>query len=81
MPPYDQVSLLAHELTHIEQFRDYGVLEFLKIYASDYINGRRAGLDHDAAYRNTRWERMAYWKGSLILRIINKRMCLSGGPV
>ena len=44
------VGLIAHELVHVEQWRELGVAKFLTRYLRDYLHGRRAGLDHWAAY-------------------------------
>ena len=46
-----RVGLIAHELVHVEQWRELGIGKFLNRYLSDYLHGRRAGLDHWAAYR------------------------------
>lgn len=47
----DDRPLVAHELVHVRQWREQGIVGFLRRYLADYIRGRRAGLDHDAAYR------------------------------
>lgn len=43
-------SLVAHELTHVRQFRRMGVATFFIRYVSDYLRGRTAGLSHFDAY-------------------------------
>ena len=43
-------ALIAHELVHVEQWRDAGRLRFLTRYLEAYLAGRRAGLPHRAAY-------------------------------
>lgn len=43
--------LVAHELVHVRQWREQGIIGFLRRYLADYLRGRRSGLDHDAAYR------------------------------
>jgi hypothetical protein len=45
------VGLVAHELVHVEQWRELGVVQFLRVYLRDYLRGRRAGMTHWAAYR------------------------------
>ncbi|MBP7929819.1 MAG: DUF4157 domain-containing protein [Acidimicrobiia bacterium] len=47
----DSFGLLAHELVHVEQWREMGAARFLTSYLSDYFRGRRQGLSHDEAYR------------------------------
>ena len=50
------VGLIAHELVHVEQWRELGVVRFLVRYLGDYVHGRRAGLGHWDAYRAIRFE-------------------------
>ena len=45
------LGLLAHELVHVEQWRELGVVRFLRVYLADYLRGRRAGMTHWVAYR------------------------------
>jgi len=52
-------SLLAHELTHVAQYRRYGVGGFLARYLLDYASARRNGLGHAEAYAGIRFEREA----------------------
>jgi len=54
-----RVGLIAHELVHVEQWRELGMLKFLMRYLVDYLRGRRAGLDHWAAYRAISFEEEA----------------------
>lgn len=54
-----RVGLIAHELVHVEQWRELGILKFLRRYLVDYLHGRRAGLDHWAAYRAISFEEEA----------------------
>lgn len=58
-PPDD---LVAHELVHVAQYARLGIIPFLAIYCFDYLRGRLSGLDHQAAYRATRFEAEAYNK-------------------
>jgi hypothetical protein len=44
-------ALMAHELTHVGQWRQQGPLGFLTRYLSDYLRARLRGLGHAAAYR------------------------------
>lgn len=44
-------GLIAHELVHVQQWRELGVLRFLRRYLVDYLRARRAGLRHWQAYR------------------------------
>lgn len=43
-------GLIAHELVHVEQWRDLGRLRFLTRYLAAYIASRRTGAAHRAAY-------------------------------
>ena len=48
--PYSLVRLLEHELVHVSQWQRLGMVGFLKRYLSDYLAGRRMGLNHHEAY-------------------------------
>ena len=43
--------LIVHELVHVRQWADLGVLRFLWRYISGYLSGRFTGLSHPEAYR------------------------------
>ena len=45
------VGLLAHELVHVQQWREFGAPRFLVRYLGAYIRGRARGLGHWDAYR------------------------------
>jgi hypothetical protein len=49
--PARLAALLVHELAHVEQWRRLGMRRFLARYVLDYLRNRRAGMDHDHAYR------------------------------
>ena len=60
-------ELLAHELVHVEQWRQHGAVGFLCSYVSDYVRLRILGCDHDTAYRNIGFEWAAYRSASRIV--------------
>ncbi len=43
--------LIIHELVHVRQWSDLGVLGFLSRYLGSYLRGRRNGLNHRDSYR------------------------------
>jgi len=43
--------LMRHEREHVRQWRELGVIGFLRSYLGAYFRGRRAGYSHKAAYR------------------------------
>ena len=43
-------GLLAHELVHVEQWREFGPVRFLWRYLSEYVRARLAGQRHWQAY-------------------------------
>ena len=43
--------LIIHELVHVRQWSDLGVLGFLRSYLGSYLRGRRNGLNHRDSYR------------------------------
>lgn len=45
------VALFHHELVHVRQWREQGVVGFLTAYLGAYFRGRFAGLGHWEAYR------------------------------
>lgn len=55
----DLGALIIHELVHVRQWQRLGAVRFVRAYLSDYLHARRSGLDHDAAYRNIRFEKEA----------------------
>jgi hypothetical protein len=52
-------ELLAHELTHVRQYRRYGMAAFLGRYVGEYLRSRLAGASHRDAYRGISFEREA----------------------
>jgi hypothetical protein len=44
------VDLIAHELVHVQQWRELGPLRFLIRYLGEYVKLRASGKDHWAAY-------------------------------
>lgn len=55
------ISLIAHELKHVEQFQRYGKRAFLSLYLQSYLFGVvQPGVGHDEAYRKIGFERVAF---------------------
>ncbi len=46
----DDVGLMAHELVHVQQWREHGTVVFLARYLSDYLLARLHGDPHWTAY-------------------------------
>lgn len=44
-------GLLAHELVHVQQWRELGAPRFLRRYFGAYVRGRADGFGHWDAYR------------------------------
>ena len=59
-------TLIAHELTHLEQYRRLGPVRHGIRYAADYLMGRRRGLRHWDAYRAIGLEREARYVAAVI---------------
>ncbi|HEV7485436.1 MAG TPA: DUF4157 domain-containing protein [Thermoanaerobaculia bacterium] len=53
-------ALLRHELVHVRQAGELGVLRFLWCYAAEYLRNRRRGMRHDDAYRAISFEAEAF---------------------
>jgi hypothetical protein len=45
-----QGILLVHELIHVRQWGELGVIRFIWRYLTAYISGRMRGRDHRSAY-------------------------------
>lgn len=54
--------LVAHELVHVRQWRDLGVLGFLTRYLGAYLRWRLRRYPHWAAYRRIPLEIEAEWE-------------------
>ena len=61
--------LLRHELVHVEQYRRYGVLGFLRRYLAAYLRWRLRGYGHWAAYRRIPLEASAEWRARRALGV------------
>lgn len=44
------VGLMAHELVHVQQWREHGAIGFLGRYLGEYLRARLRGQPHWAAY-------------------------------
>jgi len=44
-------TLIAHELVHVEQYRNHGMIKFLAVWLWEFLT---------KGYRNIRWEKEAY---------------------
>ena len=52
-------GLIAHELVHVEQWREWGATRFLARYLGDYVRLRFAGEPHWRAYAAISFEQEA----------------------
>jgi hypothetical protein len=50
--PAELGSLIVHELAHVQQWTELGVVRFLWQYVSGYLRGRLTSLSHQDAYRS-----------------------------
>lgn len=69
----DALALLAHELTHVAQYRRHGVTIFLGRYFREYLRQRIAGRSHAEAYRGISFEQEAYAAESEVRRSAARR--------
>ena len=65
----DRVELLRHEAVHVEQWRRYGVVGFLRRYVGDYLRLRWRGYGHRAAYLRIPFEVEAAWSSRPLLTV------------
>ena len=57
--PETLARLVRHELVHVRQWRELGMLRFLWRYLTEYIRGRLAGRSHVQSYLDISLEREA----------------------
>jgi hypothetical protein len=55
-------ELIRHEMVHVRQWRERGVLGFLQWYLGSYLGWRVRGYSHWAAYRRIPAEVEAAWE-------------------
>ena len=60
LPPAEMDVLLRHELVHVRQMEQLGVLVFLVRYLGEYLRNRFRRMGHDAAYRAISFEQEAF---------------------
>ena len=53
-------SVLHHELVHVRQMRDLGLIRFGWRYLREYVRNRLGGMSAADAYRNISFEREAF---------------------
>lgn len=53
--------LLRHELVHVAQFDEMGIVPFVASYTWQYLRWRARGYPHKGAYRRISYEVEAYW--------------------
>ena len=61
--------LLVHELEHVRQWREYGVVGFPARYVGSYLRWRSRGYPHWAAYRRIPAEIEAEWQARRRLEV------------
>lgn len=54
--------LLRHEAEHVRQYRERGLVGFLRAYLADYLRLRGRGWPHWSAYRRIGLEVEAEWR-------------------
>lgn len=63
-------ELLAHERVHVDQWRAFGTIGFLRRYVGGYLAARFQGYGHYGAYRRIPFEIEAVWKSRLMTQAI-----------
>ena len=56
----DVEPLIRHELVHVRQMGEVGVVRFLWTYARHYLRNRRRGMSHHDAYLSIPYEVEAF---------------------
>ena len=66
--PREQLSFLAHELTHVEQYHELGIIGFLRGYITEYRAHRHRGLSRIEAYRRISFEDQARSRSERVMK-------------
>jgi len=53
-------SLIRHELVHVRQMEELGLVRFIYRYVAEYLRHRCAGMSHEQAYRAISFEAEAF---------------------
>lgn len=53
-------EVIDHEMVHINQILEYGVVIFYYVYVTEYFRNRAKGMNSEEAYRNIPFEKEAY---------------------
>jgi hypothetical protein len=69
----DGIELVAHELTHVKQWRLKGQVGFASAYLSEYRKNRKAGMSEADAYTNISFEKEAAEYAANIKEAIRKQ--------
>jgi YD repeat-containing protein len=69
----DGIELIAHELTHVKQWRLNGQIGFAAAYLSEYRKNRKAGMSEADAYANISFEKQAAEYAANIKEAIRKQ--------
>jgi Domain of unknown function (DUF4157) len=66
----DDLEQMAHELTHVEQYRLHGMIGFLIDYFSSYRKLRKDGLEPEDAYKDNPMEQEGRRNASAIRKAV-----------
>ncbi|HSL59704.1 MAG TPA: hypothetical protein VK866_17785 [Acidimicrobiales bacterium] len=72
--------LLAHELEHVRQWREHGVVGFAARYVGGYLGARLRGYPHRGAYRRIPLEVRAEWRARLATGGVTAATLPPGSP-
>lgn len=75
--PEEQISFLAHELTHVEQYQNLGLLGFLCGYLGEYRANRRLGMNRGEAYHRISFEDQARERSQRVIGTIKDGVSLA----
>ncbi|MBC7712083.1 MAG: hypothetical protein H7177_02005 [Rhizobacter sp.] len=53
-------ELINHEMIHINQIKQLGVVKFYSLYFKEYLHNRVKGMSHNQAYLAISFEKEAY---------------------
>jgi hypothetical protein len=53
-------AVLRHELVHVRQVAELGLVRFVVRYVAEYMRNRRRGMSHDESYRAISFEVEAF---------------------
>ena len=66
----DGIASIAHEITHVEQYRKYGKLRFRVKYLAFFLKNKRKQMEDSEAYEGIAFEKEAFEKAEEVKKYL-----------